>query len=93
MGQMALDPREEERQAREHLRRVQKAQRAAAQQRESEYARRLREAATETRAAHPRCRCDFRGVRSRDALREMGAGCTEFYVCPRLEGVRRRMGV
>lgn len=93
MTATATTPREEERAALERHRNLQRAQRAAATQRERDYARRVREAAADTRAAHPRCSCDFRGVRSREELVSMGAGCTAYYVCPRLDAVRRRLGI
>jgi hypothetical protein len=72
---LAVDPREEERRAREQYRKT---------------ARKIREAAAEARSRHKSCRCDFRGVRTKAQLKAM-AGCTEAYICPRLDYVRRQV--
>lgn len=86
------DVRAEEREARRRFRSLQKAQRAAARARDRDWHRRLRDALR----AHPRadCRCELRASMSRSDLRELGAGCTEpAFVCPRVDAVRRVLGV
>jgi predicted ABC-class ATPase len=87
---LAVDPREEERRAREQYRNLERARRAQQTQYERETARKIREAAAEARSRHKSCRCDFRGVRTKAQLKAM-AGCTEAYICPRLDYVRRQV--
>lgn len=96
MTQLALDPheaaRQEERAARERERNLARARAAAAQQRETDTARKIRELAADLRNKHPTCRCEFRGVRTREQLRELGAGCTDpLHACPRLDAIRRML--
>jgi hypothetical protein len=84
---------EEERAARKKHRDLEKARRHAATARERDYRARLRAAVGESKHLNPRCHCDFTGVTSRAGLVALGGGCTDpYFVCPRLDAVRRRMG-
>jgi hypothetical protein len=54
----------------------------------------------ESAKGHPRCRCELRADMTRDELVALGAGCTASrhvgdvgWVCPRLDTVRRRLGL
>lgn len=90
-GTMA-DVQSEEREVLARHRRLERARAKAAKVAERAWRQRLREAARETRARHPRCRCDFRGVQTRQELTGMVGCCDPMFVCPRLDAVRRKMG-
>lgn len=86
----ATTPRQEEREARELHRRMERMRRQAERKRETDWQRRLREALAEIPKGT--CRCNLRGVHSRGDLYALGGGCTApNFVCPRLDGVRRRV--
>lgn len=53
---------------------------------------RMWDAIQDTRTMNVKCRCELRKGMTREDVRGLGAGCTVFYVCPRLDSVRRRMG-
>ena len=90
MNAVQMEEREAMRQHR-HMERMRKAADTAAHR---AYREKLRGVLAETRANHKRCRCNFTGVRDREGLVAMSGGCTDpYYVCPRLDAVRRRMGV
>lgn len=87
-----MTAQEEERRARKQHRDLERARRAAKAKREREYREKLRGVVRDTRAKHPRCKCNFHGVKSADELRKMGSGCTDpNYTCPRLVAVRAKM--
>jgi hypothetical protein len=95
-----LDPRAEERSARARYRRGLRLARARARAAQRAWRSRLRAAIAESAGDHPGCRCDLRASMTRTQLVELGAGCTASryfgdigWVCPRLDHVRRRMGV
>jgi hypothetical protein len=95
-----LDPRAEERAARARYRRGQRLARARARAAKQAWRRRLRALITESARAHPRCHCDLRADMTREELIGLGAGCTASrhlgdvgWVCPRLDHVRRRLGL
>lgn len=84
----------DERAARRQHRQIQKMQRAAARKRDRAWHARLREAIRDTRAVHKSCRCELRASMSKRELQALGAGCTAGrYVCPRLDAVRRSLGL
>ena len=95
-----VDPRAEERAARARYRRGQRLARARARAARRAWQRRLRALIAESASDHPRCRCDLRTDMTRDELVGLGAGCTASrylgeigWVCPRLDRVRRRLGL
>jgi hypothetical protein len=88
---MIAELRAEERAAAEALRRGRRLARAAAEARERAWRARLAEELRATRAAYPRCRCDLRRGMTAEELRAL-AGCKDpYYVCPRLDRVRRHL--
>jgi hypothetical protein len=95
-----LDPRAEERAARARYRRGQRLARARARAAKQAWRRRLKAAIADSAKDHPRCRCELRPDMSREQLVGLGAGCTASkhladvgWVCPRLDHVRRRLGL
>lgn len=95
-GQLNLglhdEVRAEERAARERQRRSERAARAAAKRSREQWQHRLAAAIIDTRSDE--CRCALRATMTRDDLVALGGGCTdERWVCPRLDRVRRRMGL
>jgi hypothetical protein len=94
------DPRVEERAARARYRRGQRLARARARAAKRAWQRRLRAVIAESAKDHPRCRCALRADMTREDLLGLGAGCTASrylgdigWVCPRLDQVRRRLGL
>jgi hypothetical protein len=83
-----LTPQEEERQARERVRRAKRAGRA----KQSQYAA----AIWRDVKRHPdysRCKCGLRGGMTKDDLLPLGAGCTApNFICPVLDRYRRLVG-
>jgi hypothetical protein len=97
---IGLDPRAEERAARARYRRGQRLARARARAAKQAWQQRLRAAIAESAKDHPRCRCELRPDTTREQLAALGAGCTASrhlgdvgWVCPRLDHVRRRLGL
>jgi hypothetical protein len=95
-----LDARAEERTARARYRRGLRLARARARAAQRAWRSRLRAAIADSAHDHPRCCCDLRASMTREQLVDLGAGCTASryfgdigWVCPRLDQVRRRMGV
>lgn len=89
----ARDPREEERQARQRERTLEKARREAARRREREARSTRAEIIREEKARRPDCRCPITVYSTPAQLRELGAGCTSGrWVCPCLDAIRRRTG-
>jgi hypothetical protein len=95
-----LDPRAEERAARVRYRRGQRLARARARAAKLAWRRRLGRLIAASAKAHPRCRCELRADMTREQLIGLGAGCTASrylgdvgWVCPRLDHVRRRLGL
>jgi hypothetical protein len=95
-----LDARAEERAARARYRRGQRLARARARAAKRAWRRRLRALIAESAKDHPRCRCELRADMSRDQLVALGAGYTVNrylgdvgWVCPRLDHVRRSLGL
>lgn len=84
----AADPREEERAAREALRRAQRLNRARARKAEQKARAALRAALVATGRRYPSCRCDLSGSMDWGELRRL-PGCQSRYVCPRLDAIRR----
>lgn len=90
----ATAARADERAARVAHRRTLRMQRAAADAREKAWRDRLAAVLTDTRKTHPACRCELRATMTRGDLRALGAGCTAGrWVCPRLDAVRRVLGL
>lgn len=90
----AEQSRVDEQTAREKHRHLERMQKAARRAQGRRWRERLAEAIAETRKAHPRCRCGLRAAMSREELRALGSGCTAGrWVCPRLDQVRRRLGI
>lgn len=92
----AIDPREEERAAREKQRQLDKLQRAAERERERAARSRLAGIIREELAARriPRCRCGISTRTTAAELRELREGCTHAtlgFICPTLDAIRRRM--
>jgi hypothetical protein len=84
----------EEREARERHRRLERARRARAAAVERERRQRLAAAIAETLKRWPGCRCELRTAMTSRELRDLGGGCTHpLWVCPRLDAVRRRVGL
>lgn len=95
-GQLNLDVRDqvraEERSARARQRQADLAARKAERRRWREWCDRLAGVILETRTQS--CRCELRATMTRGELEGLGAGCTDpHFVCPRLNTVRRRMGL
>jgi hypothetical protein len=95
-----VDPRAEERAARAQYRRGQRLARARARAAKRAWRIRLRALIAESASDHPRCRCELRADMTREQLVALGAGCTASrylgdigWVCPRLDTVRRRLGL
>ena len=94
------DPRAEERAARARHCRGQQLARARARAAKRAWRKRLGAVIAESAKDHPRCRCALRPSMSREDLVSLGAGCTASrylgdigWVCPRLDFVRRRLGL
>jgi hypothetical protein len=87
-----MTPQQEESAAKARLRRMERARRAAAANRNRQAAIRTREVVRETGRRYTECRCEFHGRLDHETLVRMGSGCTTHYVCPRLDTVRRRLG-
>lgn len=90
----------EERVARARYRRGRQLARTARRAAERARRRRLRALLAQTAKAHPRCRCQLRANMTLDELMRLGAGCTGSrgigdvgWVCPRLNEVRRKLGI
>jgi hypothetical protein len=99
-GPVEGDPRAEERVARARYRRGQQLARARARAAQRAWQRRLRAVIAESAKAHPRCGCALRTSMTRADLIGLGAGCTASrylgdigWVCPRLDYIRRRLGL
>jgi hypothetical protein len=95
-----LDRSAEERVARARYRRGQRLARARARAAKQAWRRRLRRLIAASAEDHPRCRCELRADMTREQLMGLGAGCTASrylgdvgWVCPRLDHVRRRLGL
>ena len=95
-----LDPRAEERAARARYRRGQRLARARARAAKQAWRGPLRALIAESAKDHPRCCCELRPDMSHEQLTALGAGCTASrhlgdvgWVCPRLDHVRRRLGL
>jgi len=93
-------PRAEERAARARYRRGQRLARARARAAKQAWRRRLRALIAASAKDHPRCRCELRSDMTVEQLIGRGAGCTASrylgdvgWVCPRLDYVRRRVGL
>lgn len=89
----AEQSRVDEQTARARHRQLQKMQTAARRAQQKRWRQRLADAITDTRRAHPKCRCGLRSSMSRQELQALGGGCTPTHVCPRLDAVRRRLGL
>lgn len=94
------DPRVEERAAGARYRRGQRLALARARAAKRAWQSRLRAVIAESAKDHPRCRCTLRADMTREDLLGLGAGCTASrylgdigWVCPRLDQVRRRLGL
>lgn len=86
--------RSEERAARAQLRADRRLQRAAQHARQRQWRGRLADALAATAKSRNGCRCGLRPSMTREQLRALGAGCTDpHHVCPRLDAVRRRLGL
>jgi hypothetical protein len=99
-GVVDADLRAEERAAHERYRRGQRLARDRARAVERAWKRRLRILIAESARDHPRCRCALHANMTRADLVALGAGCTASrhvgdigWVCPRLNHVRRRLGL
>jgi hypothetical protein len=93
--EVATDPRQEEREARAHQRRLAKLQQGAQKKREAEERSRRAEIIREE-LAKPRaraCRCGITPRTTPAQLLALGSGCTAGrWVCPVLDAIRRRLG-
>lgn len=84
-------PRDEERAARERLRQLERARKAAARKHQARLAAIIREELARPRARS--CRCGLTARTTQADLAALGAGCTAGrWVCPTLDAVRRRLG-
>jgi len=85
-------PADDERQARAQLRRQQRMQRGADRQRERQEQAAVAQAIVAT--SKLRCRCGLRRGMTRKDLRALGGGCSmPAHCCPRLDAVRRQVGL
>lgn len=86
-------PKQEEREALSKVKRAEKARKARQRQVEREQRSKLGTAIRETKKTYPACRCELRADMKRDDLIALGSGCHSNFVCPRLNAVRRAVGI
>lgn len=86
-------PKEEESAAIRKAKRAEKARKAAAQAADRERRSKLTGVIRDTKKQYPSCKCDLRSGMSRAELIALGSGCHKNFVCPRLNAVRRKMGI
>lgn len=86
-------PKDEESAARRKAKQAERARKAAAQTVERERRSKLTGVIRETKKQYPSCKCDLRSGMNRAELIALGSGCHQNFVCPRLNAVRRKMGI
>ena len=96
----SFDPRAQARQDDKRERQLARLQAAAAKHNQLARRERLATAIAETRVRYLECRCPLHDRLTDRELTALGAGCTAStehrpvgWVCPRLDAVRRRMGL
>lgn len=88
-----MTPAQEERRAHEQLRRLAKARRARERKLAQARRRALTDAIRTTRKQHPSCTCELHAGMTERELIDAGSGCCDRYICPRLDRVRRAVGI